>query len=676
MITNNANGEIVRSGVTSEQAFRIKASAKAFKILSSALYSNKIRAIIRELSANAYDAHKEANNIATPFKITLPNALNPNFSIRDYGTGISPENILTVYTTYFESPKTNSNDYIGCMGLGSKTPLCYTDTFLVTSYYNGKKYIYSVFLNETGCPTITLFNEEDTTEHNGLEVSFSVESCDFSTFASEARDTLRYYNPLPIIAGRTDVTLSTIEYIKKGNGWGIRKKNTSPGMYAVMGNIAYPITNREVSHNTSADIDLFFNIGELEVTASREEISYEPETLRVLREKAKAMWNDLQQDANDQLQQADSYWKATQIYSDMVTFYQGTNILQSLSPRWKTKYMDSTNIEFYPTHDIHEKFKSLNFRVPIYSAGPSERKLRNTSYLTLTTKYTFVKCDVFYAVIKRVVSAEKTMNTSIIVFDDPNNLWEEYKKAVGLPDDIPVRNLSEFEYEKEKSEANPVYYKKVLVWNRTQHVWDAPDKFDFNAGGVYAFIERFKINDTPAHNYISKHLELLTDSGIDTTSLVIYGVKEKQLEKFQNAPNWITFDQYCKQQFEAKYKLDTCVSVSLATWMGIQKMGLLHTLSSMKPELQDYIVFDNIPSVAEYSEKQWGDYNRKEAVRSFCSRMYATEAKKAMDDIEVCEKHINKHCPLWRSLNTGYAVLSPTVEAHVKDYLKAFLPKK
>ncbi len=64
--------EVQSGGITQEGEFTIKSSAKAFAILSSGLYSNKYVAIIRELSCNAIDSHKEAG-IDVPFRIHLPN---------------------------------------------------------------------------------------------------------------------------------------------------------------------------------------------------------------------------------------------------------------------------------------------------------------------------------------------------------------------------------------------------------------------------------------------------------------------------------------------------------------------------------------------------------------------------------------------------------------------------
>lgn len=54
----------------------LRANKKAYKILSSTVYKYKIRAIIRELSCNAIDGHKEAGN-QNPFDVQLPTAVDP-----------------------------------------------------------------------------------------------------------------------------------------------------------------------------------------------------------------------------------------------------------------------------------------------------------------------------------------------------------------------------------------------------------------------------------------------------------------------------------------------------------------------------------------------------------------------------------------------------------------------
>ena len=89
--------------------FKIQASAKAFEILSSNIYTNKVRAVIREYNCNAYDAHVDAGTERT-WDVHLPTMLESYFSVRDYGTGLSDQQVREIFTTYFHSTKTNSND--------------------------------------------------------------------------------------------------------------------------------------------------------------------------------------------------------------------------------------------------------------------------------------------------------------------------------------------------------------------------------------------------------------------------------------------------------------------------------------------------------------------------------------------------------------------------------------
>ena len=124
---------IESAGAKSSSRFSIEASQQAFAVLSSTIYEDKIKAPIRELSTNAYDAHVEAGCPDKPFEVHLPNAIDPEFRVRDYGVSMSHEDVMSLYTTYFGSNKRNSNSLNGCLGLGSKSPFAYTNQFWVTA---------------------------------------------------------------------------------------------------------------------------------------------------------------------------------------------------------------------------------------------------------------------------------------------------------------------------------------------------------------------------------------------------------------------------------------------------------------------------------------------------------------------------------------------------------------
>ena len=170
MILDSAGSLTQTNCALKSKEFTIKASPIAFDILSSRLYANPVLAIVRELLTNAYDSHKAAGKEDVPIKIILPSYMETNFIIRDYGLGLSEEDITQMYTTFFDSTKSNSNDFTGCFGLGSKTPFSYTSSFSVNSYFNGIKYKF-IAVKKDGYPSIIKVSEEETSEPNGLEIS-------------------------------------------------------------------------------------------------------------------------------------------------------------------------------------------------------------------------------------------------------------------------------------------------------------------------------------------------------------------------------------------------------------------------------------------------------------------------------------------------------------------------
>ncbi len=299
MILNNAPvNEAIVSNVGQIGEFRIRNSAKAFNILSSGLYANKIRAIIRELSCNAVDSHAAAGKKDVPFDVHLPNALEPHFSIRDYGVGLNHEQVTNIYTTYFESTKTNSNEFIGALGLGSKSPFSYTDNFTVTAIKDGKKGIYTAFINEHGVPSIALMMTEDTDELAGVEVKFAVnDRYDFDKFRQEARVVYKHFSLKPVITGNSQFTFELVDYESKDIIPGVHQYKTGSGKsVAIMGNIAYPIEIPQADQSLgdlrnllTCGLEMQFGIGELDFQASREGLSYIPATIEAIKRKLEAL---------------------------------------------------------------------------------------------------------------------------------------------------------------------------------------------------------------------------------------------------------------------------------------------------------------------------------------------------------------------------------------------------
>jgi hypothetical protein len=365
MIINHApQHEAIISNVSEVGEFRIRNSAKAFSILSSGLYANKVRAIVRELSCNAVDSHVAAGKQDTPFDVHLPNSIEPYFSIRDYGTGLSHDQVTNIYTTYFESTKTASNEFIGALGLGSKSPFSYTDNFTVTAVQNGKKGIYSAFINEQGVPSIALMMDEESTDPNGVEVRFAVEDrYDFGKFRDEARYVYEYFKLRPVISGNSDFTFKDPDYKETDIIPGVHyTAESGRGSYAIMGNIKYPIdiSNADkvlggMHGMLSCGLVMEFKIGELDFQASREGLSYIPQTIEAIKNKLLALNAQLAIHIAQEADKIDNLWERA---SYLANRYEDGALFKSAV----IKYTIDTKFDLYdPQHNRWNAFKAFKF---------------------------------------------------------------------------------------------------------------------------------------------------------------------------------------------------------------------------------------------------------------------------------------------------------------------------
>lgn len=320
----------IETSINQSKSFTIKASPKAFKILSSGLYSNKIRAIIRELSCNAYDAHIAANN-PEPFIVHLPSLLDENFYVQDFGTGLSEEDIMSLYTTYFESNKTNSNDFVGALGLGSKSPFSYTDSFIVESRFENKKTTYLVYINEEDLPSISKLEEIDTNDHSGLTIKFSIKPEDINAFTDESIKVLSVFEKQPkLIGANGNIQLYTpIEFNDKGYFIESMYGYNESRVYAYMGNILYPIQLDKlelddifINFIANQRLIIKFNIGDLDITPSREQLSYIKTTIKILRERIIQTVNDIIEDIVNNINSSENMLELINLFNDLPLYMQ------------------------------------------------------------------------------------------------------------------------------------------------------------------------------------------------------------------------------------------------------------------------------------------------------------------------------------------------------------------
>lgn len=319
MLVKEKQNTVITNNNSQEHSFGMKTSAKSFKILSSSIYEHKIRAIIRELCCNASDSHIVAGKRETPIRVFLPTLFEQVFVVEDYGIGLSHEDVIHVYTTYFESTKTESADETGALGLGSKSPFCYQNQMSVISRKDGVERSYSCYIGEDGEPKTRLRSENNTNESNGVKVTVPVNQNDINDFEMEAKRIFSFFEVKPDCNKEIQSYLSQedFETILNEGYLELEQNNSltySSKIYAVMGNVAYPVNpnfsfckspillnSEEVAmygdeeqyyefnqddveytefivQSTNKCIFVNFELGELDFAASRETLSFDNET--------------------------------------------------------------------------------------------------------------------------------------------------------------------------------------------------------------------------------------------------------------------------------------------------------------------------------------------------------------------------------------------------------------
>lgn len=303
-------------------------------ILRNQMYSDKLMAILREYSTNAYDAHADRNCQNIPIEVTFPTTTVQTLKIRDFGYGLTEEDVMKTYIKYGSSTKRNSNAFTGCLGIGCKSGFSYSTQFTITSYKHGRKSSYLAKINEHNIGTISkTINSVQSDESSGVEISIPIKSSDHSDLISKGKKFFSYWSVTP----KTNITIDKItRLITKDKYDLIQREDSYSGSYnyrtnstshAFMGNIAYPINTSILNAESSAvtavlscnSILLKLPLGSLDIAASRESLEYTDKTKNMLIATAINIAKDMSSEINDKINKIKSPIKASILAQNMLS---------------------------------------------------------------------------------------------------------------------------------------------------------------------------------------------------------------------------------------------------------------------------------------------------------------------------------------------------------------------
>jgi len=385
MKLNDVRPTIETSGDLEEQFFSIQDTGMIFDILRNKMYSNPILAICREITCNARDAHREVGISTTPIHIHLPTNMEQYYKVKDFGPGISPDRMSNIFIKYTASTKRNDNMQTGGFGLGAKTPFSYSDSFSIVTNFDGIQYNYSCNIDETKVGKLMLLSQSPTKEKNGTEIVIPVKQKNFTEFATWTEQACRHWDVKPIIKGGT-ITWQENKKILEGNKWAITaSQDWQRHARMIIDGIEYPLELDSLKKYADAKlIDaakghfiMYFGVGELSLSASRENIYLDERTQNIIRARLDGILKEIKKSVTDKLDTMANLWDANIYYrKELKSAFNNLAFLGTLS--WNGIALGDSHVQTgCPTFYFSKGKYSRKF-----GTDPNKLTRSNNTYLT------------------------------------------------------------------------------------------------------------------------------------------------------------------------------------------------------------------------------------------------------------------------------------------------------
>lgn len=607
MKINTKRHDVDANGMMNQRKFTVDAGAHIMAVLSG-LYKNPVDAMVREYLTNMYDAYvalerQRPGSLIIPPVLHLPTALDGNLTFRDNGIGMSLETVWNVYATYGASTKNGNNDEVGGFGLGSKTAFCYNGgaSWTIESRYDGEKHIFMAFIGEDGVPNLSHVTTMPTDEHNGLTISIPIRREDHRAAYDAAQ---RYVPYFPMSLTVEGDTVPAVKYIVRGETWGIRPPTSryrQSDVKIIMGNVPYPVdlhslggVNQSyeirefISYNS---IDLWVNIGDVDIVPSRDDLKYTDRTKAAIRKAVDKMIAEVGAEIGKQLDACDTEWSAIKSFHGMNTIPNLRSVLKSLTWRGQVIGTQAVSVKREEFTKLDPSFTAIRYAITSTDRASVEiTENPDTLVMSPITENSFLIVDDMPkggATVARALVYQKLVNKSGAgrTYRYGHTIGQAYlvktklphdKLAAlfgGAPSDI-VKLSSVLKGVVPITQAAKAAKDTIYRWSGSS--WDA--RVNIPTGTKFYYLPLTKDNYTGRYAFVSNRYGAQKDAVADIRGAalslltadagVIYGIKSDEVANFDSS--WINLVDAMEAELVKRIQSDALQfalsRVNITTW--------------------------------------------------------------------------------------------------------------
>jgi hypothetical protein len=600
----NAPQDVTIPEVFERRNVAVGSTAMILDLFADKIYSHKERAVIRELACNAHDSHVIAGTTDIPFIVHLPTHIEPWFSIRDSGTGLPDEDIANVYGGIGISTKRGSNEVIGCFGVGSLAPYSMADSFVVKSYYNGTLSTYQCMRDDERNPVVIPLSTEPTDEHNGLEITVSVDGR-IDQFHSDAIEVFKHWQgTIPQINNKTvneTIAAEKSKFVFEGDDFGLTAEYGS--LTAVMGNIAYKVPSALTDHNWNVSGYICFDLGELSFDTSRENLDVSDVNRQAIKIKLNSIKENIKDIAEEKIDKLPNSFEKWQTANAMNFGITGRLLGTQFFDRYKLPELDKKKFNKENNNATFVQYEKT------YKTHPVQYDLTALEAVKVRTKMRFfLHKPRFQARIKDSMSG-LGRGARWYVFDSV-----QQAVAVGVPkellEDLDVLpKLTRVRTSKTASGTRSTHktfeiqrnigYSKKDYWKETELELDTGDEI------VFVEISRWEAVSGVGSHKIVETLGILKKMGIDVPK--VYGLKTAFLKsKAFKANNFVSYQDWVTRTITPIMPKSVDMSRNSRRWSDLENL-----CSSVESDLELQAIKCAVDSKnsAQTLERMWTQNN-------------------------------------------------------------------